>query len=207
MPSPDRPLDVEVRRATDDDLPAVLELAQAALGWRPDDPNDAFFRWKHLDNPVGRRPCGWRVDGDRRRRLPRVPAVAVRRRRTGDRATAVRAVDTATDPDHQGRGIFRRLTLGAVDELPAEGVDFVFNTPNDQSRPGYLKMGWQVVGRLPIAVRPRSPASAYRMARARTAGRQVVTADDRRRCPPPTRWPTTPPWRRCSPSLDATRPA
>ncbi|MGZ4681278.1 MAG: GNAT family N-acetyltransferase [Acidimicrobiales bacterium] len=168
MPTPERPSDVEVRRATDDDLPAVLELAQASLGWRPDDPNDAFFRWKHLENPAGRSPMWvavadghlvgfrvflrWRfVDGD------------------GHVHTAVRAVDTATHPDHQGRGIFRRLTLGAVDELQAEGVDFVFNTPNTQSRPGYLKMGWQVVGRVPIAVRPRSPRAAYRMARARTA--------------------------------------
>ena len=67
---------------------------------------------------------------------------------------AVRAVDTATDPEFQGRGIFTRLTLEALDELAADGVDFVFNTPNARSRPGYLKMGWQVVGRLAAAVRP-----------------------------------------------------
>ena len=34
----------------------------------------------------------------------------------------------------------------------------MFNTPNDQSRPGYLKMGWQVVGRVPIGVRPARSA-------------------------------------------------
>ena len=43
----------------------------------------------------------------------------------------------------------------------------MFNTPNDQSRPGYLKMGWQVVGRVPVAVRPRGPRSLVAMARAR----------------------------------------
>jgi hypothetical protein len=67
---------------------------------------------------------------------------------------AARAVDTATDPDFQGRGIFTRLTLEALDALPAEGVELVFNTPNARSLPGYLKMGWQEVGRLPAAVRP-----------------------------------------------------
>ena len=36
---------------------------------------------------------------------------------------AARAVDTATDPDFEGRGIFTRLTLEALDALPAEGVD------------------------------------------------------------------------------------
>ena len=30
----------------------------------------------------------------------------------------------------------------------------MFNTPNDKSLPGYLKMGWQEVGRLPVVVRP-----------------------------------------------------
>ena len=35
---------------------------------------------------------------------------------------------------------------------------FVFNTPNDQSRPGYLRMGWRDVGRVPAAFRPTGPA-------------------------------------------------
>ena len=84
----------------------------------------------------------------------------------------MRAVDTATHPEYQGRGIFTRLTHAALDELEREGVAFVFNTPNDQSRPGYLKMGWDVVGRLPVLVRPRSVRRALRMLRARTpAGR------------------------------------
>ena len=103
---------------------------------------------------------------------------------------AVRAVDTATHPDYQGRGIFTRLTLHALDELRHE-IDFVFNTPNDQSRPGYLKMGWQVVGRLPTAVRPtglaRDPPHRDR-ARVRPSGGRhrarparppsIVLADD-----------------------------
>ena len=122
----------------------MLELAQAALRWRPEDPNEAFFRWKHLDNPAGSSPMWVASTGDRLVGLPDLPAVALRRGRRRAAAHAVRAVDTATHPDFQGRGIFSRLTLGALDELRDEGVDFVFNTPNDQSRPGYLKMGWQV---------------------------------------------------------------
>ena len=60
----------------------------------------------------------------------------------GDRRfRAVRAVDTATHPDHQGKGIFSRLTLEALDSL-RDQADFIFNTPNEKSLPGYLKMGW-----------------------------------------------------------------
>ena len=159
---------IAVRRAGPDDLPAVLRLAQASLGWRADDPNDAFFRWKHQDNPAGVSPMWVAVAGDR---LVGFRTFLRWRFRTGAgaTATAVRAVDTATHPDFQGRGIFSRLTLGALDELREEGVAFVFNTPNDQSRPGYLKMGWQVVGRVPICMRPRGPLAAWRSARSRVA--------------------------------------
>jgi hypothetical protein len=78
---------------------------------------------------------------------------------------AVRAVDTSTHPSAQGRGIFTRLTLGALEELAADGVEFVFNTPNDQSRPGYLKMGWSEVGRTPLAFHPRSPLTIAKLLR------------------------------------------
>jgi len=157
--------DFEVRRADMADLPGVLDLAQAALGWRPDDPNDAFFRWKHLDNPAGPSPMwlashhgkvlGFRVFLRWRFRLG-----------DGSTALAVRAVDTATSPDHQRQGIFQRLTLHGLDELPAMGIDLVFNTPNARSHGGYLKMGWQTVGRVPISVRPHGARGVLRMARA-----------------------------------------
>ena len=59
--------------------------------------------------------------------------------------------------------------MHAIDEVRADGVDFVFNTPNDKSRPGYLKMGWREVGRLPVAVRPVGVGGVRSVARARVA--------------------------------------
>src|SRR2546425_1227972 len=86
--------------------------------------------------------------------------------------------EPATDPAYQGRGIFSGLTLHAIDELTREGLHFIFNTPNDQSLPGYLKMGWQIVGKLPVSARPRAPATVARMARARTAADLWSTPTD-----------------------------
>jgi hypothetical protein len=80
-----------------------------------------------------------------------------------------RAVDTATLPSHQGQGIFSRLTTAAVEGLTDEGVNAVFNTPNDKSRPGYLKLGWSEVGRVPVAIRPRGPGAVVAMARSKVA--------------------------------------
>ena len=57
--------------------------------------------------------------------------------------------------------------MTAVDEVTADGVDFVFNTPNENSRPGYLRMGWSTVGRVPIVAHVGGPASVLRIRTAR----------------------------------------
>ncbi|MGH8773901.1 MAG: GNAT family N-acetyltransferase [Jiangellaceae bacterium] len=157
---------VAVRRFEPDDEPAVLELLRASLGWLPDERYVRFFAWKHRENPFGASPAWVATDDDR--------VVGFRTfmrwefEVDGATVPAVRAVDTATHPDHQGRGIFSQLTRHALDGLLAEGVAFVFNTPNQRSAPGYLTMGWQPVARLPLLARPRSIGALARVARART---------------------------------------
>lgn len=159
--------EVTVRPATDDDIAEIIDVASRALGWNPSDPNEAFFRWKHLENAAGRSPMWVAESGGE---IAGFRSMMRWTYRDGDHALrAVRAVDTATDPNHQRKGIFRLLTEAAVAELTADGTDFVFNTPNEKSRPGYLRMGWVDAGRLPAAFLPAGPASLLRLARARTA--------------------------------------
>jgi GNAT superfamily N-acetyltransferase len=160
--------DLEIRPATAADRAAIVALLATSLGRDPGDPRyDALFAWKHETNVFGPSPMWVACDGDRLAGFRTL--MRWRFERDGRLVDAVRAVDTATHPDYQGHGIFTRLTLHALDALREEGVAFVFNTPNDQSRPGYLKMQWRVVGRVPVAVRPRTPAALVRMARSRTA--------------------------------------
>lgn len=166
---------VTTRRASTDDFPAVLGLARAALGWSDGDPG--FLEWKHQRNAFGVSPM-WVAEDDGRvvgfRAFLRWELTAP----DGHVVRAVRAVDTATAPEHQGRGIFTRLTSDALADLQAEGVELVFNTPNDKSLPGYLKMGWQEVGRLPAVVRPARWRFPLVVATARRpAGRDAVTTD------------------------------
>src|SRR5207247_2560043 len=121
-----------------------------------------FFRWKHVDNPFGR---SFMLVAEAEERILGLRAFMRWRFAAGGREVgAVRAVDTATHPDFQGRGIFSLLTRAALDSLPAD-VGFVFNTPNEKSGPGYLKMGWHEVGRIPIAIRVRNPMGFVRRAR------------------------------------------
>jgi GNAT superfamily N-acetyltransferase len=155
---------IDVRLAEPSDRAAVLGLLSATLDWSADE--HALFAWKHDENPFGPSPAWVALDGDEIVGL-RTFMRWEHRSPGGEVLRAVRAVDTATRPSHQGRGIFRRMTLQALDDLRDEGVAFVFNTPNDNSRPGYLKMGWTQVGRLPASVRVTSLSAPARMARAR----------------------------------------
>ncbi|MFV0524526.1 MAG: GNAT family N-acetyltransferase [Acidimicrobiales bacterium] len=166
-----------VRRAAPEEFSQVIAVCGQALGWAGGRTDEAFFRWKHEQNPFGPSPIWLAVDGDE----PGRPIVGVRAmmrwRLTAPDGTSwpvVRAVDTATLPAYQGRGIFRRLTTAAVDDLTAAGVRAVFNTPNDRSRPGYLKLGWRLVGRVPVVARLRlgpsgGPSTVVALVRSRVA--------------------------------------
>jgi len=142
-----------VRPYEDSDLDGVLGVLKAALGEPPGlQRTPELFRWKHLDNPFGRSlMLVAEIDGHIAgfRALMRwdleTPHGIIR---------CGRAVDTATHPDFQRRGIFKRLTMNAIDAATADGVDMIFNTPNAKSGAGYMKMGWSEVGPIGIMIRP-----------------------------------------------------
>jgi GNAT superfamily N-acetyltransferase len=153
---------VKVRTYRNEDEPAILALLRSSLGRGPaGERTTDFFRWKHLRNPFGR---SFMLVGEADGRVVGLRAFMRWEFRAADRTLlAVRAVDTATDPGYRGRGIFRELTLRAVDALRGE-VDLIFNTPNSQSRPGYLKMGWRKVATVPVSVLARRPFRVLRAA-------------------------------------------
>lgn len=160
--------EITIRELSEADQPAMVELIRDTIGWPPGPQLAEYLEWKHRLGPFGvshgwvaedagavvglRMFLRWEFDGP-----------------GGERIRAVRAVDTATAHSHQGRGIFTRLTLHAVQACRDEGCHVVFNTPNAKSRPGYLKMGWRVVGRLPVSFRVLRPAAVPALARAGVA--------------------------------------
>lgn len=149
---------VRTRAMTDDDVPAAVSLLDEALGAAPGGVDRrSLFEWKHLRNPFGRSialvaELDGAIVGLRSLMRWRLAGAA------GARSiAAVRAVDTVTSPSVRRLGIFSRLTTEALALCETEGVALVFNTPNDRSRPGYLKMGWEVVTVWPVWVRARRP--------------------------------------------------
>jgi GNAT superfamily N-acetyltransferase len=148
--------DLTIRPMQDADLDAVVDLLTRSLGPAPGGADRrALFVWKHLENHFGRSLA---LVAEAEGQLVGLRAF-MRWAFEGPDGTysAVRAVDTATDPAAQRRGIFSRLTTAALERCWQEGVDLVFNTPNEKSLPGYLKMGWTRVTRWPVWLRVRRP--------------------------------------------------
>jgi len=67
---------------------------------------------------------------------------------------AFQPCDTATHPDFRKQGLFTKLTQLALDEAREQKASFVFNFPNPQSKPGYIKMGWHDMGKVITLIKP-----------------------------------------------------
>jgi len=99
---------MHVREATPDDIPAIVSLLKVSLGESLMPKSEAFWRWKHVDNPFGKSPVLLACKGDM--------LIGVRAfmrwewKRESIIYKSVRAVDTATHPEYYGNGIFKKLT-------------------------------------------------------------------------------------------------
>lgn len=137
----------------EEDIPSIVALLKLSLGESRMPKSEKFWRWKHVDNPFG--PSAVLLAFDRELLVGVRAFMRWQWRVDGQLVSAVRAVDTATHPKYQGRGIFTRLTRNIIEQCEGEGVGFIFNTPNEKSKPGYLKMGWKSLGKLRVFCAPR----------------------------------------------------
>ncbi|MGG7053953.1 GNAT family N-acetyltransferase [Nitrosomonas sp. ANs5] len=139
------------------DSQAVLDVVRSSLpGNAATRKTEKYWRWKHIENPFG---MSLGTIANVQEEVIAVRSFMQWRFLFGTtELTAVRAVDTVTADAWRGKGIFKQLTLQAVKNLEADGVDLVFNTPNQNSAPGYLKMGWCDIGSVPLYIRPLEPS-------------------------------------------------
>lgn len=135
----------------EDPVGPIIELFRLSLGDAGGIPEEAFWRWKHYENPFGVSPTIGAFDGEKLVCLRTF--LRWRFRRGSELTDAYRAVDTATHPAYRGKKLFTELTLRLVEQVKVGPPAFIFNTPNGQSKPGYLKMGWQQFGKTNVAVR------------------------------------------------------
>jgi GNAT superfamily N-acetyltransferase len=148
-----------IRRYEPTDESAFLALFKQVFGH---DASEAWFDWKYRRNPCfdGVPIIVAEVDGELVGARPFFTLPI----RAGDRVlTGFQPGDTMVHPEHRRRGLFTRMTEWALDWL--NGLDeldpFCFNFPNDQSKAGYLKLGWREVGTIPVWYRVENPAAFF----------------------------------------------
>jgi len=142
---------INIREATKSDSPEIVELLKIALG-EGTEKSVSNWHWKHYDNPFGVSKIYVAVIGEE---IVGVRAFMQWRwleKSSGKILKAVRAVDTAVSPNHRRKGIFLTLTNHALQKVKEEGFDFIFNTPNDKSIGGYLKLGWVLNRKIPANI-------------------------------------------------------
>lgn len=141
-----------VRKANLNEIPAIVDLLKLSLGQSVVEKSSKIWNFKHTENPFGYSHV---LIAQENQDFVGVRAFMKWNWQLNNQVwVAYRAVDTATHPNFQGKGIFKKLTLQALDDVQENQETFVFNTPNDKSRPGYLKMGWVIVDSLPISIVP-----------------------------------------------------
>ena len=118
----------------------VDEIVRLLRGSLSDSHTPQLFKWKHYENPFGKSYGLLACDQEK--------IVGVRMfmfwqfRKKEQVIRSIRPVDTIVDPSYRGRGLFNTLTLKGLESCEDQ-YDLVFNTPNQNSLPGYLKMGWK----------------------------------------------------------------
>lgn len=58
--------------------------------------------------------------------------------------------DTCVTEVCRGKGIFTEMTKRSIAMLPSDAI--IYNFPNQNSYPGYMKMGWKLIGEYGIAL-------------------------------------------------------
>ena len=167
--------DYTIRPMRPDDTQAILSLLTTCLGQTVIPRTKEFWNWKHFQNPFGTSPGLVAESGNQMIGL----RVFMQWIWKSDRSElrSARAVDTATHPDWRGKGIFSDLTTKLLEDCLKNELSFIYNTPNGSSLPGYLKMGWKVVGKLSIWFRPLRPFRMMRRALLRNANQSNSNQD------------------------------
>lgn len=117
----------------------------------------ASVRWQYFENPVGKIYVDYAVCEDNgATRLAGIYASSPVVFRCGEhRITAVQSMDTLTDQDFRGMGLFTRMAQSVFDRCVEDGVGLIYGFPNDHSAHGFFhRLGWTSLDPLPMMIRP-----------------------------------------------------
>lgn len=136
-------------------LAAYAELLGRVFGAQAKFTAEAIA-WRYRDNPSGQVVGTDAWDGERL--AAHYVTCACEAIVEGRPVKGLLSLNTATDPDYQGQGLFTRLAEATYAAGAAAGYGFVIGVANANSTPGFLRrLGFQHVGRLAAGIVARVP--------------------------------------------------
>ena len=148
--------DYEIREFRPDDRDGFLDLYETVFDA---DRDTAWFEWKYgADNPHFDGTPIYVADHDGEVVGAR-PFFALRMAAGETAHLALQPSDTMVHPDHRRQGLFTRMTTTAVEQYAGSEARFCFNFPNPNSRPGYMKLDWEIAAEPSTHYRLHDPAA------------------------------------------------
>ncbi|MFP8954498.1 GNAT family N-acetyltransferase [Natrialbaceae archaeon A-arb3/5] len=143
----------QIRHFRPGDQEQIVSLHDSVFGreWGHD-----WFEWKFKRNPyVDHVPIIVSTRGDQ---IVGCRAFfALEMQINGTTQTALQPCDTMVHPDHRRQGLFSRMNELALEYYADRSPAFFFNFPNENSKRGNLKHGWQEVRTVPMYYRVHDP--------------------------------------------------
>ena len=110
-----------------------------------------YLQWLYAENPAGQVVGVDAMVGDRL--AATYVTIPARLRVEGSSVRGLLSLNTATDPDFQGKGLFTRLATAVFERSAAAGYGAVYGVANANSTPGFVrKLGFQLLEPLRAAV-------------------------------------------------------
>ena len=130
----------------------------------------AALKWLYKENPTGELFVDVALAPNAEKLAAIYASLPVYLRIGDQRRLAIQSLDTLTDADFRGRGLFVQLAKSTFSRATGANVALVYGFPNAHSASGFFgKLGWTRLGPLPFLVRPLR--TRYALARAPKVGK------------------------------------
>jgi predicted N-acetyltransferase YhbS len=151
----------EVRRLQIKDAPLVLPLLdrtfETVQRTQSLDRDLNFWKWKYESSPYGQAIVHGIFENNRIVACGSLWPISIKH---GNQSIkALEPCDTAVHPDFRRKGLFKLLNQTRMQAAIDTGATLIFNFPNSNSLPGYVRDGWFSIGRVPWFVRVMKPFS------------------------------------------------
>ncbi len=126
-------------------LPKIMTLFRRSFSREIE---ESFLRWRYLNNPVHDLLAA--VEEQEDQIIANYSASPCILSREGEDFKTALSMTTMTDPDHTGKGLFKKLASLLYQEMLQKNYVMIWGFPNNQSHYGFVeKLGWADIHQIP----------------------------------------------------------